>query len=192
MTGGQPALLEVALVVVFGQIECRGRGNLGHDRLPETAALPELRFRLFGDALLLGCVIEDRGAILSPHVGPLPVERGGIVVLPEHVEQLVVAHFGWIVSDLHDLSMSRSSGAHVLVSRIGECAAKVADHRILHSSGVSECHFHAPETSRSKCSHLCHKPSRFLNYVMCATWWRPCQAYSASSWRNVSTPSRSG
>src|ERR1700694_909694 len=176
MTRGQPALLEVPLVVVFGQIECRSPGDLGHDRLPETAARRELRLRLLRDALLPGRVIKDRGAILSPDVGPLTVERGGIVILPEDVEELVVGHFGWIVSHLNDFSVSGSSGAHVPVSRIGEGAAQISNNSVLHSTSVSKCHFHAPETSRSKCRQLCHHPSRFLNDVMCATWCRPCQA----------------
>ena len=56
--------------------------------------------------MLIG--IKNDRAVLRADVGALPVERGRIVNLPKHVEQLLERHARWIVLDLARLRRVRS------------------------------------------------------------------------------------
>src|SRR5437879_4004456 len=91
------------LVIVFGRPELSTRHDRCDDIFPERFRLREPFFGGFGEALLLVGVIEDRGAVLASYVAKLPVPHGRIDVLPEHFEELFVAHLLRIVEDLHDL-----------------------------------------------------------------------------------------
>src|SRR5450759_3334470 len=169
VTARQSALLQITLVVILGGIKRGSLGDLGDDRTAESTARLETRLRLLGRALMLGRVVENGGAVLGAHVGILAVECRRVVILPEHVEKLVVAHFGRIVFHLHHLGVSRSSGAHISVCRVSQCAAEVADQYVPDPRIVSERDLDSPETARSKSCQLCHQPSRFFKEVMCAT-----------------------
>src|SRR5262245_15537896 len=96
-------LLEVLLVVLLGAPE-RLRGlDRGGDRLPEAAALLEVLLALPGDRLLLGRVEEDDRAVLLAEIGALAVELGGVVVLPEDAEEVLVLHLRGVEVHLDDL-----------------------------------------------------------------------------------------
>src|SRR5580693_4633873 len=81
------ALLQIALVVFFGPPEGRGGRDLGHDRAAKAAAGLQLVARGNRRRLLLRGVEEDRRAVLRPLVRTLLVQRGRVVVGPEHFQQ---------------------------------------------------------------------------------------------------------
>src|SRR3712207_8163004 len=56
----------------------------------------------------LGAVEEDHAAVLPADVRPLSVERRGVVVLVEDLEQFFVTDLGRVVLHLHDLGVARS------------------------------------------------------------------------------------
>src|SRR6266481_7122475 len=124
------ALREILLVILLGRVERRGGHDRGDDRPLEPAALLEPRFRRDGRRLLRGVVEEDRRAVLRPHVGSLAIHRRRIVLAPEDVEQLLVRHARGIVVDEHALRVAGTRGAHLLVRRILDGAAGVADGRL--------------------------------------------------------------
>src|SRR5262245_66640615 len=77
-------------MIVLGLVERPGRDDLRLNRLLEAALHQRLR-SLRRRALRL-VVIEDRGAVLVADVAELPVLRERVDVVPENIEQLVVAH----------------------------------------------------------------------------------------------------
>src|SRR2546426_8142946 len=79
---------EIAAVVLLGGVELRERGDLGHDGVVPDLPHLELLDHLLGDGALLGAVVEDRRAVLRARVGPLAVERGGVVRSEEHTSEL--------------------------------------------------------------------------------------------------------
>src|SRR6516165_6354739 len=89
----------VILMVLFGFVERAGRHDCGLDRLLE--AFRNRRLRGFRQRALLVAVIEDRAAVLVAVVAELPILGQRIDVVPEHVEQLLIAHLGRVVHDLH-------------------------------------------------------------------------------------------
>ncbi len=82
-------------------------------------------------------VIEDHRTIMRPDVGPLPVELGWIVAVPEDFEKIFVGDSGRVVFDLHDLGMAGAVGANIFVRRFVEMAARIADRRGNHSGDAT-------------------------------------------------------
>src|SRR6185295_5443647 len=82
-------LLVVVLVVFLGGVELRGRCDLRLDGLLE--ALLHLGPGGFGQALLRLVVVEDGRAVLVARIAELAVLHQRIDVVPEGVEQLLVA-----------------------------------------------------------------------------------------------------
>src|SRR5919202_89187 len=151
---GQAALLQVALVVLLGPVEVRGGRDLGYHRLAVSGllALPGGQ----GGGLLLGRVEEDRRAVLRTAVGTLAVELRGVVELPEHDEQLVVGDPLGVELDLDDLRVAGAPRAHLLVARVLERAAEVADGGADHAGRVGELDFDLPEEPGYEWQHLDH------------------------------------
>src|ERR1700730_5546670 len=100
-------------------------------------------------------MVEDDRTILRADVRTLAVQRGGIVVRPENIEELLVAHERWIELDLHHFGMASLVRAHVFVSRILCCTAGVSDRRVRHAARGTKGCFHAPETTRAECRFFC-------------------------------------
>src|ERR1700759_5633676 len=88
------SFFEVALVVFLGPVERGGGGDLGHDGSTEAAVCLEFLLGCRRRLLLFLVVIEDGRAVLSADVRALAVEGGGVVDLPEDVEELVVGDLG--------------------------------------------------------------------------------------------------
>src|SRR5690349_3090135 len=85
VAAAQALFLQITLVIFLGAIEGGCGNNLGHDRLAE-ALLPALA----GSArrfLLFRTVKENGGTVLGAEVRPLPVRSGGVVHLPEVIQQ---------------------------------------------------------------------------------------------------------
>src|SRR5437870_397927 len=103
-------------MVVLSRIEAACGGDFRHDRAIETL-LPML-FRFARGPLLLGRVIKNRRPVLGAYIRSLAVQRGGIVQLPEVVEQLVVGNLCRIEGDLNGLGVTCFVSTHVAVSGI--------------------------------------------------------------------------
>ena len=97
----------VVLVVLLRLVERSGRHDLRSNRVLETrlqGVLCSLR-----QAALLVVVIEDRGPVLIAVIAELRVLRQWIDIVPENVEQLLLADLGRVVSDLDRLGKTRAA-----------------------------------------------------------------------------------
>src|SRR5258707_529930 len=156
MAMASSVFLQIPLVILLGAPKGRRGHNLGDDRLLETAALLELLLERLRRGLLFRRMIEHHRAVLGSVIRPLPVRSRRIVVLPEHLQKLLVSNLGGIVFHLHDFGMSRLVGAHVFISRVGERASHVADGGGTHSGDPAKGFFDAPETAGSESGLLRH------------------------------------
>src|SRR5262245_22965262 len=141
-------LLVVVLVILLRLVERSRRHDLGLDRLLE--ALGDLSLRRLRQHPLLLAVIEDRAAVLVAVVAELAILRQRIDVVPEHVEQLLVAHLDRVVDDLDRLGMSGAAVRDLLVAGIGDAAAGIARGGADHAFDLVEVGFHAPEAAAGK------------------------------------------
>src|SRR5258708_24151862 len=135
----------VILMILLGLVERTGRHDRRLDRLLE--ALLNRRLRGFRQRPLLVTMIEDRAAVLVAVIAELPILRQGIDVMPKHVEQLVIAHLGWVVYDLHRFGMPGAAVRDLLVAGIGGVPAGVARGGADHAVDLVEIGFHAPEAT---------------------------------------------
>ena len=96
--------VKVELVILLGGPPLAGGDNLGDD-----AALPPLLVGLFGDVardlFLVGVVEVDGAAVLGAAVGPLAVERRGVVGAVEEFEELAVGDLGGVEDYLGGLGV---------------------------------------------------------------------------------------
>ena len=90
---------------------------------------------------------EDGAPVLGADVRALPVQRGGVVVVPEDVEELVVGNFGWIVGDADGFGVTGVVSADVPVRWILGGAAGVTDFGDEDAFGLTEGFFDAPEAT---------------------------------------------
>src|SRR5205823_4942237 len=78
----------------------------------------ELVLGFFRGLFLLGIMEEDNRAVLGPDIRPLAVELGGIVVVPENVQQLFIGNLLGVVFHFHHFGVARSVRANILVGGI--------------------------------------------------------------------------
>jgi hypothetical protein len=105
----------VLLVILLGRPEGPRRNDLGHDRTGQLLRRLERRLRRERQLLLRFVVEEDRRAILAAVVAELRVARDRVDVVPEDVEQLLVADLGGIVDDVYRLGVARDASRDLLV-----------------------------------------------------------------------------
>jgi uncharacterized membrane protein (UPF0127 family) len=98
---------------------------------------------------------EDGGTVLSPHVRPLPVERGRVVIVPEDIEQIVETDHRRIIGHLDYFGMTGTVGADVVISGVIEFTARITDPRGFHARQAAKRSFDAPKTSSPKSGELC-------------------------------------
>jgi hypothetical protein len=115
MAAGEPALLQVLLVVLFGGIVGGGGGDLGNDRPAILAAHLQASLRCHGGVALLRAVVEDGGAVLGADIPPLAIQGGRVVVLPEDLKELLVADPGRIIYDLDRFRVPGPTGADLVI-----------------------------------------------------------------------------
>src|SRR5262249_15049108 len=135
----------VILTMLFGLVERPGWHDRRLDRLLE--ALLNRRLRGFRQRPLLLAMIEDRAAVLVAVIAELPILRQRIDVVPEHVEQLVIAHLGRVVHDLHRFGVPGAAVRDLLVAGIGGVPAGIARGGADHAVDLVEIGLHAPETA---------------------------------------------
>ncbi len=140
-------LLVVLLVVILGGIKRARRDELGDDGLVVLAGFDERGLAVLGGLLFVVVAVENGGAVLGARVGELAVDRRGVDVVPEHVEQLRVGHFLRVVEHLDGFRMAGFAAGNVLVARRGGLAAGVADDRFLDALHAVKGVLHTPETS---------------------------------------------
>src|SRR5579863_109373 len=99
---------------------------------------------------------KDRRAILRTPVRPLPVELRGIVILPEHFEQLVIRKLRGIVLDFDRFGMASAVGADVFIARIRGLPAGIADSGRAYARQLPESRLDSPKTACCK-SSFSHK-----------------------------------
>src|SRR5262245_9415013 len=137
----------VVLVVLLGRIERRRGDDLGDDRLLEGLRALELGARGLGRAPL-GLVGDENGAaVLMAGVAELAVTGGRVDVVPEDVEQLLVADLRGIVADTDRLGVARPAGGHLLVGWIHLGPTGVAGSDFEHTLEPLEGRLHAPEAA---------------------------------------------
>src|SRR3954452_5563093 len=139
------ALLEVLLVVVLGRPEPPGGHDLGDDLALEAALV--LVTRRGRCPLLLAVVREDRRPVLAADVPALTVARRRVVTVPERREQLVVGDERRVVLHLHRLRLTGSPAADLLVGRVVDFAAGIADGRAQNAGDRAERGLDPPETA---------------------------------------------
>ena len=104
-------------------------------------------------ALGFGGVV-DRAAVLRAHVVSLAHPLGRVVVLPEHLQQLVEADHGRIEHDLYNLGVTGETTARLLVCRVGCEATGVTNGRRIDAIGLPELALGAPKAPEPKHGRL--------------------------------------
>src|SRR5579872_2342704 len=97
--------------------------------------------------LLLRRVEKDGGTILRAPIRPLAVNLGGIVVLPENLEQVGIRHFGGVEVDFHGLGVAGAVSANLLIGWTVGVPAGIADASRDHAWNLPKRMFHSPEAS---------------------------------------------
>jgi uncharacterized membrane protein (UPF0127 family) len=87
---------------------------------------------------------------LCPHIGTLPIQRRGVVIVPEDFQQVMVADHLRIKRDLHYFGVAGSIRADVFIGRVVVLAAGVADLRGFNPRQTPERGLDAPKTARAK------------------------------------------
>jgi hypothetical protein len=136
-----------------------GRFDLRHDWAFEFAALIELCFRRLGRRFLLGRMIKNDRAILRANIRALAIDRRWVVIRPENVEQLIIAHLRRVEFHLHDFRVSRFIRANVLVSRVLLRSTGVTDRRVRNTFELPKGRLHSPKTASTECRFFCHGES---------------------------------
>ena len=104
--------------------------------------------------LLLVIMIPNRRPILTPHIWPLAIMRRRIMHPEEKLQQLLIAHFFRVETDLACFGVAGAAAADVAV---GGCVGAGADSACVADAGVEEAFvgevvavhvFGAPEAAR--------------------------------------------
>lgn len=149
--GAHVALIGVfggeVLVVALGGIKYLQRHDLGDDGIFEVF----LRGRLggFGDFFLFFTMVENDGAVLRAAIVTLPIQSGGIMRVPEKIDDFLVADLGRFEFDLHDLGVAGGFAAHFFICRIFLGSAGVAADALEHAWNEFVLGFNAPEAAAS-------------------------------------------
>src|SRR6266511_3081476 len=88
---------------------------------------------------------QDDRTILRAHISALPIQRRGVMGLPENVEELLVGNLLRVELDLDHLRVTSMAAADFFVGWILLLAASVAAGHRLHAIEFLEDRFHAPE-----------------------------------------------
>jgi hypothetical protein len=138
-------------MVLLGLVERPGRRDLSLDRLLLEARLHH-SLRGLSEAALLVVMIKDRSSILVAVIAELPVLRQWIDVVPEHVQELLIADLRGVVDDLDRLGMTCPPARDLFITWIGGSAAGIAGGCADHTRDLIEVGLHAPEASAGKSS----------------------------------------
>src|SRR3954453_15443051 len=151
-------LVEVLLVVVLGEVEL---GSWRPDDLGLDLAVPGSRQRLLVHRLrclgrrALGVVAaKDVRPVLRPAVIALTHALRRVVVLPEDLEQILVADLRGIEDHADRLRVARLAGAGLAIGRVAGGTALVTDGRRPHAGLLPVRLLLAPEAAERKLRDL--------------------------------------
>mmetsp|Transcript_48597 Transcript_48597/g.156965 ORF Transcript_48597/g.156965 Transcript_48597/m.156965 type:complete len:256 (+) Transcript_48597:256-1023(+) len=149
--------LGIVLLMVALAVEERGcRDNLRGD-LATARGLGRLELVLIlvpcglGELPLGLAVVVDARPVLGAPVASLLVLRGGVVFLPEHLQQVSIRDHLGVVHDADDLVVAGHAGAYVLVGGVVDIAARVA-----HLRGVDSFLRHVQVLGAPEAAHAEH------------------------------------
>ena len=148
------AFLQITLVIFFGAPERWSWLDLCNDRAIKPAAFFESFFRIQSGSLLLRRVIKNYRAILRADIGALSIQRGGIMIRPENIQELIVADLRWIEFNVHHFGMPGLIGANILICRIILRPPPTPDAGRQNTFYIAERSFDTTETSRTECGFL--------------------------------------
>src|SRR5690606_26577635 len=143
---------EILLVVVLGEVEGARRQDLGRDG-PVAGGLQPLGVGVpgpFGRCRLRCGKGVYPGPVLRAHVVALAVALRRVVVLPEDLQQVLVADDTRVVDYADDLVVAGLTGAGLLVGGVGREAGGIARHRQPDARDLPELAFHAPEAAHAE------------------------------------------
>lgn len=147
-------VLIIALVIVLRPVKDLKCSDLGNNAgIPDVGGI-ELGNHLIGNCLLLGGVVEDRGAILSSDVGALSVECCRVVDREEDLQEFLESYHLRIKSDLNYFSMPSGTAANLSIAGVGGFAARIAGFHLLHALQLVENRLQAPKTPAGQCGDL--------------------------------------
>ena len=90
---------------------------------------------------------KDAAAILRSNIMALPVERGGIMRSPKHLQQLVKTDNFRVKSDLNRLRMTRGAFSDVVIGGIFNRSPNITGNNLLDPLDALKDGLRAPETS---------------------------------------------
>src|SRR5215469_5089221 len=93
-------------------------------------------------------MIENCRTVLCSPVRPLAVQLRGIVILPKHLEQILIGNLGRVVLNLDRFGVSGAIGANIFVGGVWEMAASVANAGRNHAGNLPERSFDSPKAAR--------------------------------------------
>lgn len=140
----------VILVVVLRRVEVLVGLDGGDDGFGENVVFVELIFVVLG-AFLLGVVmVEDDAAVLGTLVVALAVQSGGVVGLPENLEQFVEGDLGRVVDDLAGFGVTGRTRGYLLIGGVHDVPPAVAGSHLEHAVQLLEDGLGTPEATRAK------------------------------------------
>ena len=158
--------------MLLGLVKCAGPGDLGHDRTPKLTRLARRLHGFLRHSLIGVVMIKNRRAILRANVRTLPVERGGIVRLPEHRQHFFEGKFCRVKIHLDHLGMPRAACADLFVCGIGHLTTHVAGGHFCDALDTLVNRLHTPKTSSAECDGfgLGHFCQGFVGWIHNRRW----------------------
>src|SRR5947209_15129215 len=101
-------------------------------------------------------MIEDHRPVLRPNIIALPVQCRRIVDGEEDFENVAIRNYIRMEGKLNHFHVPRTSGAHILVGRIGRASSHVARYNHLHALSLAVNRLETPETTATERCDLVH------------------------------------
>jgi hypothetical protein len=99
-------------------------------------------------------MVKNHASVLRTNIVSLPVERGGIVRLPENGEQFIESNLFWVVKYLDHFSMAGLFITNLFVRGINNMSSTVTGSNFQNTLQLLEDRFCTPETTRSQSSRI--------------------------------------
>jgi hypothetical protein len=142
------------LVILLGCIKSPGRCDLGDNGITERLVPLQGLFGSLGKLALYIVFIKDGGTVLMTFIAELAVIYGRVDIMPEYVQEKLVAKLVRVVDYLYRLGMAGTAGRHLFVGRIRLMPTRIADRHRDDPRQLVERGLHAPETTTGKDGNL--------------------------------------
>ena len=141
-------------MVFFSRVKIPVGTDFCDNRIRPDTRFVYLLFKRFCQLFLYLIMVKYNRAVLCSHIGSLTVQCGGVVCLPENFQQLLKTNFRWIINYLYHFGIPCISLTHLLISRIGDFATRIAGFRRNHSFYPLKDSLATPETARTQCGSI--------------------------------------